>query len=200
MATTFENILANAERKGIIGQYSKDSIDWFRKNIRKTAVDPTRIIREERDTLVASWTSIGIGRMYFAYYDPKHKATLPYYDMFPLIIPIERRSKSILGLNLHYLPPVLRAKLLDSLYDTLNNSKLDENKKMIINYGILKNAVRFKLFQPCIKEYLGSHFRSKFIKIKHENWTPAVFLPVETFEKASNQQVWADSRKSVRGL
>jgi hypothetical protein len=34
-----------------------------------------------------------IGRMYFYYYDPKTKDSLPYYDRFPLVIPIERYPK-----------------------------------------------------------------------------------------------------------
>lgn len=199
MATTFQNILANAAKKGIINQYSKDSIEWFRNSMRKTVVTPTRIIREERANLVDSWTNVGIGRLYFAYYDPKHKETLPYYDTFPLMIPIHRYQDGFLALNLHYLPPVLRAKLLDSLYDTLNNAKLDENKKLKINYAILNGAAKHKYFEPCVKRYLGNHFRSRFIKVPHENWTPAVFLPVESFEKASRKEVWDKSRETMRG-
>ena len=40
-----------------------------------------------------------IGRMYFYYYDPKTKDSLPYYDKFPLVIPIERYPDGFLGLN-----------------------------------------------------------------------------------------------------
>ena len=140
MATIFQNILANATRKGIVNQYSKESIAWFRNSMRKTVVSSTRLMREEKENIVGSWTNVGIGKMYFAYYDPKHKATLPFYDSFPLIIPIQKYPDGFLGLNLHYLPPTLRAKLLDSLYETINNASLDENKRMMINYTILKNA------------------------------------------------------------
>jgi len=129
----------------------------------------------------------------------KHKKTLPYYDRFPLIIPMERYKDGILGMNLHYLPPVLRARLLDALYDTLTNKKFDHNTKMKINYSIMKNASKYRYFQPCIKRYLGKHFRSRFIKVPSSSWTPAVFLPMERFEKASNKQVWTDSRKIIRG-
>ena len=77
MATIFQNILANAARKGVVGQYSKDSISWFRNSLRKTVVSSTRLMREEKDNLVGSWTNVGIGKPYFAYYDPKYKKTLP---------------------------------------------------------------------------------------------------------------------------
>jgi len=199
MATIFQNILANAARKGIVNQYSKESIAWFRNSMRKTVVSSTRLMREEKENIVGSWTNVGIGKMYFAYYDPKHKATLPFYDSFPLIIPIQKYPDGFLGLNLHYLPPTLRAKLLDSLYETINNASLDENKRMMINYTILKNASKHRYFEPCVKRYLGIHFRSKFLKVPHQNWTPAVFLPVETFEKASRKDVWENSRSKMQG-
>lgn len=196
--TVFTNVLNNAASKGILDHKAKESIEWFRKNIRKTAVNPSRLIREERPNLINSWTNTGPGRMYFAFYDPKHKETLPYYDTFPLIIPIHRYSDGLLGLNLHYLPPVLRAKLLDALYDTLSNEKMDETTKMKITYNILKSASKYRDFKPCIKRYLGKHFRSRFVKIPASQWTPAVFLPVEKFQKASKQTVWADSKKFLR--
>lgn len=195
MATYFQNILQNAARKGIVGQTSVESITWFRVNIRKTKIDPNRLIREEQANLVNSWTNVAIGKLYFAHYDPKHKKTLPYYDTFPMIIPIEKYSDGFLGLNLHYLPPVLRAKLLDALYDTLNNDQFDETTKMKLRYGILKSASKYKYFQPCLKRYLGKHFRSRFIKVPSSQWTPAIFLPAESFIKASKKEVWDESRK-----
>ncbi|PHS22110.1 MAG: hypothetical protein COA84_13090 [Robiginitomaculum sp.] len=201
MATTFQNHILNAQRKGHVDQQAKSSINWFRLNVRKTtnSISTGRLFKEEQAQLVNSWTSVGPGQMYFVNYDPKHKKTLPYYDSFPLIIPIERYKDGILAMNLHYLPPVLRAKLLDALFDTVNNKRFDEKTKMKVSYDILSGASKFSLFQPCIKRYLGPHFRSRFIRIKPESWTPAVFLPFERFEKASNAKVWADSRKMMRG-
>lgn len=202
MAKTLENALRNAARKGHMETRSKESIDWFRHNLRKTtnSIGPNRLMREEKDNLVNSWTNVGPGRLYFVHYDPKHKKTLPYYDTFPLIIPIERYKDGILGMNLHYLPPILRARLLDALYDTLTNQKFDHNTKMKVSYSILSGASKYKYFQPCIKRYLGKHFRSRFLKVPADSWTPAVFLPMERFEKADKKQVWKDSRKTIRGI
>ena len=140
------------------------------------------------------------GKLYFVFYDPKHKKTLPYYDTFPLIIPIEKYKDGILGLNLHYLPPILRAKMLDSLYETLSNDKFDSRTKMVVSYQLLKGLSNTSYFQPCIKRYLGNHFRSRFIKVPAENWTSAVFLPTETFEKASSKEVWNKSRQIAKGI
>lgn len=200
MATTFQNYYNQSVKKGVAKQNTRAAIDWYRNTVRKTtnAISSQRLFREQKDRLINSWSSVGIGKMYFVQYDPKHKATLEYYDQFPLIIPIERYKDGILGLNLHYLPPVLRAKLLDALYDTVNNEKFDETTKMKVSYQILSSASKFKAFQPCIKRYLGKHFRSRFIRVSPENWNTAVFLPVEGFQKATKKKVWADSRKMAK--
>lgn len=199
MTSIFQNHLKNAINKGIARTDTEEAINWFRKNVRKTAVDPARVMREERDNLVNSWTNTSVGKMYMVYYDPKHKKTLPYYDRFPLIIPIERYKDGILGMNLHYLPPILRAKLLDSLYDVVSNDRYDESTKFKVSYTILNSASKFQEFKPCIKRYLGNHFRSRFIRIPPANWTPAVFLPVEQFEKSSKINVWFDSKRIIKG-
>ena len=48
-------------------------------------------------------------------YNPKHKATLPYYDLFPLVLPIQKLSDGFIGINFHYLYPKDRAILLDEV-------------------------------------------------------------------------------------
>ena len=40
------------------------------------------------------------GDMYMMMYDPKHKRTLPYYDRFPLVIPIEPAKGGFLRIKL----------------------------------------------------------------------------------------------------
>ena len=60
-------------------------------------------------------------------YAPKFARKLPYYDTFPLVLPIESYSDGFLGINLHYLPIPLRIRLLDRLNDFSNNTKFDES-------------------------------------------------------------------------
>ncbi len=142
-------------------------------------------------------TRNAIGRMYFYYYDPKTKGTLPYYDKFPLVIPIERYTDGFLGLNLHYLPPNLRLVLLDKLYDLLNNDCFDENTRFRMSYSLLSSAARYKEFKPCLKRYLYSQLRSNFVEVPAEQWEIAVFLPVEQFVGASSKKVHRESRAKI---
>jgi hypothetical protein len=133
------------------------------------------------------------------YYNPKHKATLPYYDRVPLIFPINKAKGGFLGINFHYLPFKLRAKLMDSLYDVATNDKYDENTKLNVSYRILNGATKYKEFQPTVKHYLTDHIVSKLVHINSSEWDIALFLDIARFEKATQTQVWADSRKIIRG-
>ena len=136
-----------------------------------------------------------IGRMYFYFYDPKTKDSMPYYDRFPLVIPIERYNDGFLGLNLHYIHPKNRMVLLDKLSDTISNDTYDENTKLKINYRYLAAASKVFEATPCIKRYLFTQIESRFLEITADEWDIAALLPVESFVGASTSKVYADSRK-----
>lgn len=143
-------------------------------------------------------TTNSIGKLYFFAYDPKHALTLNYYDVFPIIFPIELpynkgSSPGMLGINLHYLPPYLRARLMNALYQTMNNENYNKTTKLIINYKILKSASQFKYFKPCIHHYLFNHVKSPFQYIDPKFWDYVALLPLERFKKASRERVWMES-------
>lgn len=135
-----------------------------------------------------------IGRMYFYFYDPKHKATLPYYDRFPLVLPVERYADGFLGLNLHYIHPKQRIILLDKLSDFATNSKYDETTRLRLTYATLASATKAFEATPCIKRYLFSHVESRFLEITADKWDIAALLPFEYFVGASKSKVFRDSR------
>ena len=136
-----------------------------------------------------------IGRMYFYFYDPKTKDSMPYYDQFPLVIPIEKYNDGFLGLILHYIHPKHRMVLLDKLSDTLSNDTYDEKTKLKINYRYLAAASRIFEANPCIKRYLFTQIESRFLEITADEWDIAAMLPLESFVGASTSKVYADSRK-----
>lgn len=137
-----------------------------------------------------------IGDMFMYHYDPKWKHILPYYDTFPLVIPIGMYSDGFLGLNLHYLPPTMRRNFLNKLilYTTMPG---DHNAKMQISYDILKGVNMFSEFVPCVKRYLIDHVRGRMMRIFPHEWPMVINIPSEAFVKASKQKVWADSRRMV---
>ena len=138
-----------------------------------------------------------IGHMYMFYYDAKHKETLPYFDRFPMIFPYKKVKGGFMGINLHYLPHILRAKLMDSLYDISSNDLYDETTKLRMSYNILSSASKYKWFKPCIKHYLTTQVRSRFLYVYPAEWDIALFLPLERFSGASKSKVWSDSKKLI---
>ena len=130
-------------------------------------------------------------------YNPKTKAQLPYYDRFPLVFPYKKVPGGFYGLNLHYLPPKFRALLMDSLFETLSNTRLDESTKLRINYNILDSSSKYRWFKPCVKHYLTNHLQSTLIYVDPSEWNLALFVPSEQFRKDSKTNVWQDSIKAV---
>ena len=134
------------------------------------------------------------GKLNMFFYNPKFKKKLPYYDTFPLVLPLEKYGDGFLGLNLHYLPIPLRIKLLDRLVDYSNNSQFDESTRLIVDYSKLK---KIKLIQPTIHKYLASQVQSQFRRIDADEFTVATLLPVQRFKKATAKEVWSDSRSMI---
>ena len=189
---------------------SLKSREWLKKNLGKDADTkgkdpknwvPSHLSGQDKEfrRAVSKSSMPMIGMLYFFTYAPKHAKTLPYYDTFPCVIPINYQKGGMLGINFHYLPPLLRASLLDALLSikahTAHNGRPDDYFK--ISYDYLKGFSKSNIVKPTIKRYLFSHVRSNFAHIRSEEWENAIMLPVEQFKKANKREVWADSRSVV---
>lgn len=197
MAKIFDQILLDGIRAGQMPARSSTAREWFRNKAKETGkVSESSILRQDKERLK---NRTGIGRMYFFIYDAKHKASLPYYDKFPLIFPVDVAKGGFYGINFHYLPLQLRAQLMDALYDITNNKRYDESTQLKLSYGVLKGLEKFKPFKPTFKHYLTSQIRSRFVEVYPSEWDIALWLQSEQFVGASKTKVWADSRKIIRG-
>ena len=166
------------------------STAWFRNKIKELG-DPTPS-QLLRDGDVSSTPFDGLLNMFF--YDPKMKKKLPYYDRFPLILPIETYSNGFLGINFHYLSMPIRIRLLDRVMNFATNKKLDDTTFINADYRGLKNI---DLIKPCLKRYLAGYVKSKFRKVEADEFMVATLLPVQRFKKQSDSHVFAKSRGMV---
>ena len=167
MASLVQNLQLQAFKAGVAPR-TKQSRDWFRKRAQSLRrVDRNALMRDE-EVILKNRTVIGSMFMYF--YDPKLKETLPYYDAFPLSIIVDRAPGGFYGLNLHYLPPLVRAKFLDGLLDITNNDKYDESTRFDLTYSMLKSTSKLRYFKPCFKHYLTKHVRSRFAMVQAPEW------------------------------
>lgn len=194
MANIFQKLEYEAFRAGITPR-SRESMDWFRRKAQSMGrVNRRQLMNQDPVELRNRGV---LGNMYMYFYDPKTKDTLPYYDSFPLTIVVGPAPGGFYGLNLHYLPPVLRARMLDGLMDVTNNKNYDETTKFQVRYNMLQRTSKLKYFKPCFKHYLNEHVRSRFALVPAPEWEIATFLPTADFQKSGKSAVYKDSRKMI---
>ena len=196
MSVIFDTILTKGVRAGQIPARTESAREWYRNSAQEyKRIDETKLMKGGNERLTSR---VMVGSMYMYYYDPKHKATLPYYDRFPLVFPYKKVPGGFMGINMHYLPLNYRAKLMDALYDVANNDKYDETTKLKFNYNVLNGASKYKYFAPCVKHYLTDQVRSRFLYVYPSEWDIALFLPTQRFVGATKGKVWKDSINTVR--
>ena len=166
------------------------SIEWYRQKVKEFG-QPTsaQLVREGKRKDIPF-----IGKLNMFIYDPKFKRTLPYYDTFPLVLPLEGYSDGFLGINFHYLPIPLRIRLLDRLVDFSNDTDFDEQTRLIVEYQTVK---KIRLVKPTIHKYLAGQVKSQFRRIDADEFMIATLLPVQRFKKAAANEVWKDSRGMI---
>ena len=167
MATVFDKILDTTT--------GPKSYDWYRKKVASMTTPGARsLIRSGKATLRPKY-----GIMNLFGYDPKHKDKLPYYDTFPLILPLEPAKGGVIGLNFHYLKPGARVAFLRSLANEATDKRFDKKTRYNINW---RNNT---FMRKTAKHYLFNHVRTSFLNITADEMAIAIFLPVARFKKGS---------------
>jgi len=165
MATVFDKILDSTT--------GPKSYDWYRKQVQSMTTPGARsLINQGKATLRPKY-----GVMNLFGYDPKLKATLPLYDKFPLIFPLEPAKGGFYGINFHYLQPGARVAFLRQLSRFASDKNFD--KKTRYQIGNLSG----RYFKKTIKHYLFSQVRTSFLNVMPDEMAVAIFLPVARFMK-----------------
>jgi hypothetical protein len=171
-----------------------DAVDWFREKAQATmGINTSRLVAGNKQYQT---TKILPGHLYMFGYDAKMKDVLPFYDRFPVVFPFSRDAESFTGINLHYLPFPLRARLMDALYQIVTDQKFNEKTRLNLSYRMLASSSRYKYFEPCVKKYLYSHVQTKFLQVPSNEWDIALFLPLERFT-VSKGKVYKDTMRKL---
>lgn len=126
------------------------------------------------------------GQMYTFGYDPKYADKLSFYDNRPIILALGRKQGSDppleLGLNLAFIPPVIREAILDKvfkvyshLYDKQNylrEVQKEPNAADAVPFGyyIAKDILDGSGFEYSIRSYLMGHVMTPFKFIPQTDW------------------------------
>ena len=191
---SFLSKVSDAIRGGTVGKEVQRSAKWFQDKIkglkgevknRFSSTNAAKFYRESEkinDTIFKRRASLG--DLFCYYYNPKYRKTLPYYDMFPMIMLLKAERDTFLGINFHYLRPKWRAILLDRVTAKIGGGLPKWSKLRTI-----------RQIAPTIKRYRFDHIMRKVIPIEEDEQEIAIFLPTEKFKKAGKSKVWSESER-----
>ena len=177
---------------------TEKSVRWFRDKINqlgKSNFGPRKILNSDIGTVEPR---LKIGSMYLYQYQAKTAEKLPYWDMFPLVLPFRATPTGFYGINMHYLPISWRVELFGRLLEYTTSPRNTEDMKFKLSWKLLGNFSQFPESKFCTKQYLTDHVRSNLIRIHPDDWKIAIHLPLESFQKASSQKVHSDARRFAR--
>ena len=200
-----QEALKSSTRSKKTKENEKLANDWLKTKARIASKENKQRRTKRRDKLLGdeakAVSDAKSGMMYLFSYDAKHKDTLPYWDFHPVIFPLEIKGNTMLGLNMHYLPPRLRAILMDAILD-LPRYKTDKQRAQM-SYDIVRAFSASDLVKPTIHKYLSNHIVSQTIEIPREEWVWVAFLPLADFRTESKNgnsslsRVYADSKRKA---
>jgi len=191
---SFLSKVSDAVRSGTVGKEVKRSAQWFQDKIkglkgevknRFSSTNAAKFYRESEKINDAVFKRrVSLGDLFCYYYNPKYRKTLPYYDMFPMIMLLSAEKETFLGINFHYLRPKWRAILLDRVTAKIGGG--------LPKWSKLRNI---KQIAPTIKRYRFDHIMRKVIPIEEDEQEIAIFLPTERFKKSGKAKVWSESER-----
>ncbi len=208
----FQQMAEFGKANRVFNQNSWAARMWFRAQVQKMSdITPDKVVKSSKpwDRLPAGTTASQpmYGKMLMYWYkDPVTKKKLPYYDQFPVIFLIGpakpgKNGAGFYGLNMHYLPPFLRAKLFDALWNTKGflKNQGEPDQRILMTYAKLMNNVsQLKAFKPCFKHYLYSQVK-QLVVVPPTEWDKVLFLPLAQWKRGGGRLNGVKGPKSAAG-
>lgn len=193
----FQRNLETASRMGVSTQKLQAASSWM-KDFFKNPVSANNSANDiiARTPKSSRKTKIELGSLYMFSYEAITE-TLQYFDKFPLVIPVNEDSDHFWGINLHYAPPLIRAKIFDAIRDIVEDPHLLPVSKRQKIASFTATLMKQNFIKPLIKCYLKSQVRSRFIHVQFENWEHVLYLPLARFNNVTEKQVFKDYKRTV---
>jgi hypothetical protein len=174
-----------------------NAVQWFRKalsDIRKLKIGKST----DYQPLLTDRTRTPFkklkGQVLIFGYKPNKKTK--FYDRYPLVLVLDVRGTQLLGLNLHYIPPADRIKLILLMNSALYNQKETNLQKTRIRlFSILTKKIFNKYLGTVLNKYEMKNIIGKPKLTSPEEWSYLAFLPV--FKGISPSKLYSLIRKKV---
>ena len=178
--------------------FNQQSRDWFAMRVKQFG-SPDIQMKHIVNTPTVGPQGMIPGWFYmYSYVTPDPK--LPYWDRYPFILMLKRCTNDYYhGLNFHYLPYQLRARLFDALLETMTPPGLPPHKysRIVIQQRMLDALGKYRPLRAARKTYRYDRVRSQCIHIPPQDWPVALFLPLAKWQRGTENQVWTDSMRKT---
>ena len=182
-------------------QEKEKSVQWLKAKLDNFAAYTKKA---EQEKIMKQFTRTKqplTGQMIMYIYRAEHDLTLPFWDAAPLGIfvgPVPEKPTHFYSMNLHYIPPVLRAKFFDSLLELMTTKTIQDSSRFALTYKMLKGTQKFNYFRPCWKMYITKNVQSNIVLIPPDEWINVLFLESAQWQKAGKSTVYNWSRSQLR--
>lgn len=124
-------------------------------------------------------------------YRAKHADTLIFWDAKPAVIVLRKSGSRMLGLNLHFVPFTLR-KLIAEFVINKNRMNIAANKRMYIDYNLIKAFLYAIKATICIRSYIVGNMSSKVVMVKNtkDYILGSTLLKTQLIYKMSSEQIY----------
>jgi hypothetical protein len=171
-------------------QWFKNALGGIRKKKTGSAKDYEQILKDNSKGIKRRL----LGQVIVFRYIPNSKTK--FYDKFPIVIVTGVSGSTITGLNLHYVPPMDRIKLILLMNSLLFNQKeMDLQKTRVKIFSLLTKKIFAKYIGTAVNNYTIKNIAGKPKLTTPEEWSYLAFLPV--FKGISPSKVYSEISKAV---
>jgi len=162
----FDDIKESAEGREL-------STRWYRSKI--TSLGGTTMTAEQHIEEGYATAKPNYGMMNLFHYQPQTAEKLPFYDLFPLVIPVEKNRDGFTGINFHFLSIPMRVAFLNLLTEAFADDRME---KLNLTWRQISGLGKSKV---TVRRYKARNVKSMFLRIPVEDMLIAVLLPVQRF-------------------
>lgn len=171
-------------------QWLKNSLKGINKNQKGTKDDYSEILTNKDRNLKRRI----LGQVVLFHYRPSPK--MKFFDRYPLVIITGIHETGFSGINLHYIPPIDRIKMILLMGAAVFNRKETDIQKIRVRIlSLLNKKIFTKYYGTVYNNYTTRNILGKAKITTPEEWAHFAFLPM--FKGISPSKLYSDILKEV---
>jgi hypothetical protein len=173
------------------------ALQWLKDSLRGINRNQKGKLSDYRDILLNKDRNLKrrlLGQVVLFNYRPSSR--VKFYDKYPLVIITDVSGTGFSGINLHYIPPVDRIRMILLMGSMVFNRKETDIQKIRVKIlSLLNKKIFAKYYGTVFNNYTTKNILGKPKITIPEEWTHFAFLPV--FKGINPSQLYSEILKEV---